>query len=329
MADFDKTIVIDPNSQSQDKEVCPVCGMVLQEDPSQRGYLCCMACNFRKKQTIVLTPGSIVGNKYKLLNYLNSGGCGDLFLCCPLDDMSQRYVLKVMKSHDSASQSRFHREAVILSSIRNPRIAAVLDHWSTDTESYIIMEYIKGKNLKVVYDFYSIDEATALQLIQEVALALQYIWENFAIIHRDIKPENIMLNDDLQVKLLDFGLSKQVGSSTMTDVTSERTGLGTPGYMSPEQFLNSRDVDFRADIYSLGATLFFLLTGYKPINGTTNREVYEDTLKNSPPPALLLELKCSSECIDLIQFMMQAKVEDRPSSYGVLLERIARLLNRS
>ena len=327
MADIDKTVVLDSKTEPCDKELCVICKCELQPDPNDSTFLRCPVCNFKKKIENTLVPGSIVGNKYKLLCYLNSGGCGDLFICCPVEDLAKRYVLKVMKKAGSTSQARFQREAMILSSIRNERIAAVYDFWESGNRSYIVMEYISGKNLREVQDSFEIGEETALQIVQEVAYALQFIWENYAIIHRDIKPENIMITDEYQVKLLDFGLSKQVTSSGEHDVTTERVGLGTPGYMSPEQFVDSKNVDFKSDIFSLGATLFFLITGEKPITGKSHSEVYSCTCRNSPPPKSRLEGKCSSQCIDLIQFLMQRDPKDRPESYGILLEKLTALIS--
>ena len=326
MSDLDKTMVIDPESNSSETECCLICKCELHPDPEDNSFLRCPVCNYRKKIEVALTPGNIVGNKYKLLSYLNSGGCGDLFLCCPVENQSQRFVLKVLKNGGSVNLVRFQREAMILSSIRNERIEAVYDFWDSGDKSFIIMEYISGSNLREIQNAYEIEEQTALQIIQEVTLALQFIWENYAIIHRDIKPENIMMTEDYKIKLLDFGLSKQVNSSGIHDVTTERVGIGTPGYMSPEQFLDSKHVDFKADIFSLGATLFYLITGEKPITGKNHKDIYDCTRRNAPPPASRLEGKCSPECIELIQFMMQLNPENRPASYGVLLERISALL---
>lgn len=326
MSASDKTLVM--NSRGDDfRERCPVCGMAMAPDSDDSSSLRCPVCSYLKVQKLVFEPGASVGNKYKILSHLNSGGCGDLYLCCPLDDFKTRYVLKVLKQTDSAGQSRFHREAMILSSIRHQHIAAVLDFWESGEESFIVMEFITGDNLRELQKKFDFGEETSLMVIQRVTEALQYIWENFSIIHRDIKPENIMINDQMEVKLLDFGLSKQLSSQSMTEITLEKVGLGTPGYMSPEQFLDSKHVDFRSDIFSLGATLFFLVVGEKPFSGTTNQEIYKDTLRNSPPPQKRMTGKCSDECAELICFMMQQKPENRPQSYSELLEKVNKLLS--
>jgi serine/threonine protein kinase len=257
---------------------------------------------------------------------LNSGGCGELFLCYPLEDMNIRYVLKVLKSTDTVNRCRFEREAAILSSIRNERIASVIEYIELEENSIIIMEYINGQNLKELHKDYQFSEQSSLLIIRETAIALQYIWDNYFIIHRDIKPENIMLDERNHLKLLDFGLSKQVNMGETTMITMASSGLGTPGYMSPEQFTDSKHVDFRSDIFSLGATLFFLVTGEKPFTGSTTQEIYTDTLRNSPPKFQRLASRCSRDCIQLIRRMMQKEPRDRYGSYSELIQDINNLL---
>ena len=159
MSDIDKTVVM--NSCGENKqERCPVCGMVMVSDANDSGSLRCPVCNFLKKQKLVLESGNIVANKYKILSHLNSGGCGDLYLCCPLDDFKVRYVLKVMKHIDPVGQSRFKREAMIMSSIRHEQIAYVLDFWEAGEDSFIVMEFITGSNLKELQKKYDFGEET-------------------------------------------------------------------------------------------------------------------------------------------------------------------------
>lgn len=327
MSDIDKTIVMDPAGNVPDSERCPVCGAALVPDQTQADYLRCPTCRFMKKQKVVIAPGNVIANKYRVLSHLNSGGCGDLFLCHPLNDVGVRYVLKVLRNADSTSRKRFRREAVILSSIQNEdRIAKVYDFWENGDDTFIIMEYIDGKNLKQLKKEYVFDEQTTLVIAQETAIALQYIWENYSVIHRDIKPENIMLNENFCVKLLDFGLSKQCSDEDETNITMARSGLGTPGYMSPEQYSDGKNADFRSDIFSLGATMFFLLTGEKPFDGKSAMEVYNDTLANSPPMMSRFGNCCSNECMQLIRTMMQREPDDRFYSYSDLIAAMDRLI---
>ena len=327
MADIDKTIVIDGTNATPEFGNCPVCGVAMQPDNSLPGALRCPVCNFMQKPKTVIAPGHIVLNKYRILSSLSSGGFGDIFICHPLDDVTVRYVLKVLKAATTNNSKRFRREAAILASIKDEdRIARVMDFWEDDGEMFIVMEYINGMNLKQVMEKYDVDEKTALQVARETAVALQHIWEQHSIIHRDIKPENIMLNEEFSLKLLDFGLSKQCVEDGGSDITMANSSLGTPGYMSPEQFTDSRNVDFRTDIFSLGATMFYLLTGKSPSAGDSLDQIYNDTLVNAPPPAEKLEGKCSPGCIRLIQWMMQKDPDDRIGSYMELLDEIDQLL---
>ena len=326
MSNADKTIVLGSNQRSGSDEVCPVCGNYLRLTEESGNTLRCAVCGYSRKMAVCLDTGSILCGKYRVLSPLNSGGCGTLFLCCPVDDMSVRYVLKALKTADRVNRQRFEREATILSSVRNERIACVIEYLSVDESDFIVMEYIKGKNLRELYAEYEFSEKSSLLIARETAIALRYIWDNYFIIHRDIKPENIMLDDRNHLKLLDFGLSKQVNMGETTMITMASSGLGTPGYMSPEQFVDSKHVDFRSDMFSLGATLFFLLTGEKPFMGATMQEIYADTLRNSPPRYQRLASKCSKGCIDLVRRMMQKEPRDRYGSYSELIQDINSLL---
>lgn len=327
MADLDKTIMLSEGDRKPGFGNCLVCNTPLQPDWEDAELLRCPACRYVKKCKTVVEPGSVVANKYRILSHLNSGGCGSIFLCYPLEDQSVRYVLKVLKQPNSVARKRFRREAMILSSIeQNDRIARIMDYWESGDDTYIIMEYIEGKNLRQFLGGYVFDELSTLQIARETALALQYIWEEYSIIHRDIKPENIMLDNNWHLKLLDFGLSKQCDEIVTSMITMERSSLGTPGYMSPEHFTDFKHADFRSDIYSLGATLFTLLTGEKSADGETVSEYYDSTLANSPPPAARFGDKCSAGCIRLIRKMMAKAPAGRHGSYQELLQEIELLI---
>lgn len=327
MSDLDKTVILEEGSFTPDFGVCPICGVKLTPDMEAAELLRCPACRYVKKVKTVVAPGNIVANKYRVLSHLNSGGCGSIFLCCPLADQSRRYVLKVLKQASSTGRKRFRREAQILASIENnDRIARIMDYWESGNDTYIVMEFIVGKNLREFLADYVFDELSTLQIGCEAARALQDIWEQYAIIHRDIKPENIMLNDEWHLKLLDFGLSKQCDDVVTSMITMEQSTLGTPGYMSPEHFTDFKNTDFRSDIYSLGATLFTVLTGDKPSDGATVAEYYSDTLANSPPAEERFNGKCTPGCMRLIRKMMAADPEDRHSSYQELLDEIEELI---
>ena len=326
--DFDHTTALQSGQCIPARERCPVCDTELQMDGNDPCSLRCPVCNFVRQQKKEIGPGDIIGNKYRILSHLITGGVGNLFFCHPLDDVGIRYVLKILRTNDPVSRQRFRREADILGAISsNDNIAKLIDVWEGGEGVFIVMEYIDGKNLRQLKHEYEFDEAATLQIAREVAGVLSFIWDENGIIHRDIKPENIMLDKNFKLKLLDFGLSKQYGHDTCTDITMANLGLGTPGYMSPEQIRDSKSVDFRSDIFSLGATMFFLLTGEKPFAGDTAMEVCQHTLTDTPPPVSRFRKKCSSQCIALIRRMMQVDPADRHPSYSELLADIEFLQN--
>ena len=161
---------------------------------------------------------------------------------------------------------RFIREAEIMYRIHYESIVRLVDYWQDDSGYFLAMEYIEGETLTSLRKRVAFDEESAIIIVKEVAKALDYMWETHRLIHRDIKPSNIMLDAESHIKLLDFGMSKCTDSDE-TALTVEHVGLGTPGYMSPEQFCDSRNAGIRSDMFSLGATLFFLLTGHAPFSG--------------------------------------------------------------
>ena len=328
MSDIDKTVIIESGDNKNDYGKCPVCGSAFQPDWDNVELLRCPACGYTKRVATVIEPGSVVAHKYRILSYLGGGGCGSVFLCYPLAEPATRYVLKVLTHPTQTGKKRFRREADILGTISaNGRIARVVDYWEVEDDTYIIMDYVDGHTLREMCRTCVFDEYNVLVIAHEVARALQDIWNDFSIIHRDIKPENIMVDRESKIKLLDFGLSKQTDNDSQTDmITMARSALGTPGYMSPEQFTDFKNVDFRSDIYSLGATLYFLLTGHQHIEGETMVDYYNHTLAYSPPPVESFGESCSEGCMNMIRKMMQKKPENRYSSYEELLADINTLL---
>ena len=330
MALVEKTVVVSSDSTSSSGgNTCLLCKSEMVASPD--GNMRCPVCGYVKKVEKTVAPGVIVAGKYRVLNALGSGGCGDIFLCHPLNDVSVRYALKVHKNltDSPSSRQRFEREAQVLKQLNENRVIVdLIDFWSDGASAYMVLEYITGQNLKEARLKYQFDELMTLQIAHEVCYALEYAWNTLHLVHRDIKPANIMLDKEGYIRLLDFGLSKSLDVSD-TNITVQKTGLGTPGYMSPEQFQEAKDVDFRTDLFSVGATMYYALTGRPPFAGKDFLDCYRNTLEHTPPPMDdLVPGVCSAECAELMCRLMARRPEDRPSSYEEVFQEINELLSR-
>ena len=206
--------------------------------------------------------------EYKVLQVLGEGNLGIVFLAEKRGaDRHKRYALKVLKPtyvtriQTDRSLGRFLKEAEAIAAVKHPHVVEMYEYGLTEDEKipFMVMEYIKGKTL----DYYIVNPAKLdlrqkLEIIAQTADALTAI-HGKGICHRDIKPHNIILSQDMEVKVTDFGIAKLPGS----DLTMTYELIGSPAYLSPEGFTTSR-VDHRADIFSLGVLTYELLLGRKP-----------------------------------------------------------------
>ncbi|HEX8678412.1 MAG TPA: FlgO family outer membrane protein, partial [Chthoniobacterales bacterium] len=245
-------------------------------------------------------------------------------------------ALKVINARFSAqpdARARFLREARAAARLRHPNVASVF-HYGTlerdaDEECFYAMEFVEGETLEErVRRDGPLPVATALQVALQVAQALAAA-EKRGLIHRDLKPSNIMLaseaDGDAWVKVIDFGLAKAIvesGDDVAGDTFATRGGfLGTPQFASPEQ-VSGADLDVRSDIYSLGVTLWFALTGELPFEGRSLGEVRDRQLHRTLPTARLEDARVRAPVIALLTSMLSPDPEKRPSSSVELLEQI-------
>jgi serine/threonine protein kinase len=205
--------------------------------------------------------------KYKVLERLGSGGMGTVFLC-EHKLMRRRVAVKVLplqKVQDEASLKRFYREARAVAAVDHPNIVRAYDIDQDEHLHFIVMEWVDGTNLHdLVKKFGPLDPLRACHYIYGAAVGLQHAHE-IGLLHRDIKPGNILIDRSGVVKILDLGLAR-LTHDTDDNLTrqNDENVLGTADYLAPEQALDSHTVDIRADIYSLGATFYYLLTGSPP-----------------------------------------------------------------
>ena len=266
-------------------------------------------------------PESI--GKYKIVELLATGGMGAVYK--GMHPTLERHVIlkKLTLRGNPDFAARFRREARILMGFRNDNIVDVYDHFKEGRSHYIVLEYIDGLSLEeLIRRERYLPNDMALYICYQVAKALAYA-HNRQVIHRDIKPANILLSSDGDVKLVDFGIasSKEDGEEGLT---LEGMTLGSPSYMAPEQFENSRNVDKRADVYSLGVMLFESVTGKKPYPGGFSADLIAAISKGKHPAPGKLNPKVNRTVRKLIKKTMHPKRKRRYQD----MEPIIRLLNR-
>ena len=223
----------------------------------------------KKKNNTAGPAGSRIG-QYRIIRQIGSGGSGDVYLCRHIV-LDKSYAIKILDippgEHGREMQGRVLREARIARSIRHRNLVSVIDAnvKGDGNTAWIVMEYVDGETLEELLAESALPESAALYVCRCVALVLAEA-EKHNIVHRDIKPANILIDRAGNVKVTDLGIAKTDKASVRYDepVTREEKLLGTPDYASPEQLRDSSSVDIRADIYSLGATLYHMLSGRKP-----------------------------------------------------------------
>jgi serine/threonine protein kinase len=205
--------------------------------------------------------------KHKLLGHIGTGGMSAVYLAEHMV-MKHRRAIKVLpksKLGKSSYLERFRREAKAIASLNHPNVVRAYDIDNERDTHYLVMEYIEGPDLQVLVKKHGpLPFAIAADYIAQAALGLQHAHE-LGLIHRDVKPSNILVDGQGLVKVLDMGLALFIAED-QASITMEFNDkvLGTADYLAPEQALNSHNVDNRADIYGLGCTLYFLLTGHPP-----------------------------------------------------------------
>ena len=260
--------------------------------------------------------GLILGH-YRILSPLGHGSMGKVFKAehVRLPRLVAIKIQTLPKDADSSLIRRFENEAWNVAQLQHRNIVGAIDvgellSLAPDGERllYFVMEYVPGLNLEeAVTSKGAFSKHVACNLIYQAASALQEMAKR-NLVHRDIKPSNIVMTPDGTAKLLDFGLSKQYDSR----LTSPGSWLGTIDYLAPEQAQDASSVDIRADIYSLGATLYWCLTGQTPF--VSSGRVVEDFLRRSkqqPPSILEIRPELSPELASVVSRMMAVQPGDR------------------
>ena len=269
---------------------------------------------------------------YKLLNSVARGGMSTIYAA--KDKLSGEIhaikVLSLSKTDKASYLLRFQREATITQRLNHPNIVRVFGVFSgTDGQTevhFMAMELLQGHDLfEIVNADGPLPCRKAVEFIRQAALGLEYA-HNAGLVHRDIKPGNLFLSDDQTVRILDLGLAQDFDSEeNLTRDFNERV-LGTADYLAPEQAADSHTVDTRADIYSLGCSLYFLLTGQPPFTeGTLVQRLISHQTK-IPPAVAEFRSDVPDELIQILLKMMAKNRKDRTSTAGDVVERLSSFL---
>lgn len=268
----------------------------------------------------------ILGN-YTILDRIGAGGMGQVFKA-QHRRMERLVAVKMLPprlTKDATALARFDREVKAAARLRHPNIVAADDADEANGVHFLVMEYVEGNDLAAqVKKHGPLAVAEAIQCILQAARGLEFA-HGEGVIHRDIKPANLLLDKKGTVKILDMGLARirpDGNAATQAELTGTGAVMGTIDYMAPEQALSTKSADARADIYSLGCTLYFLLTGLPLYDGETlTARLLAHA--NSPIPSLSAACpEASPELDQIVQRMVAKNVADR---YSTLSEVIADL----
>ncbi len=272
--------------------------------------------------------GKIIADKYRIDRLLGQGGMGLVYSAQHVD-LARPVAVKLIRRELMETESvaeRFLLEARAAAKIQSEHVGRVLDVGRLDTgEPYIVMEYLEGQDLAVHLEQYGrFEYPDAVDLILEACEALAEA-HHHQIVHRDLKPENLFLasqpDGSLLVKVLDFGISKQLGETSQRALTSPATALGSPQYMSPEQ-MEGTNVDVRSDIWALGAILYEMVTGRRTFDGETLAQVCVQVLSGNVTPVRSLVSDVPFELATAIEQCLRQHQDERFANVGAFARAI-------
>ena len=264
---------------------------------------------------------SLVGRTlahYRINTAIGAGGMGEVYRATDAK-LGREVALKVLPpdmARDSERLARFQREARALAALNHPHIVTIYSVEESDGVHFLTMELVEGQTL----DHRIPEGGLPVQQIVEIASALAdalAVAHGKGIVHRDLKPANVMVTEEGRIKVLDFGLAKEIRAANSSDATMTSAGhteaglvLGTPRYMSPEQIAGRR-LDHRTDIFSLGIILYEMSTGRRPFSGTSSAELASAILRDTPPLVTDVRANLPADLARIIQRCLEKSAADR------------------
>lgn len=262
-------------------------------------------------------PGASIG-PYQIVRHLGAGGMGVVWLAEDIR-LNRKVALKTVKSADAVTtegRQRLMREARAAAALNHPHLATVHDVLDVDGQVIVVFEYVEGETLSSRLQRGPMSVAETVEVAWQLADALAAAHAE-GIIHRDLKPSNVVLGPDSRAKVLDFGIARMVpaGADMSASVSGTIGGglVGTPGYASPEQYL-SRNVDGRADLYSLGVMIFEMITGRRPFPSNDAIALATSVLRDEAPKLSGSGLWVPVELEKLVGRLLERDPNKRPAS---------------
>ncbi|MBI5685208.1 MAG: SUMF1/EgtB/PvdO family nonheme iron enzyme [Verrucomicrobia bacterium] len=268
---------------------------------------------------------------YAVLEQLGAGGMGAVFKAKQpvLDRIVALKVIAPQVAQDPSFIARFQHEAKSAARLNHPNIVQVYAAGEESGTHFMVSEFVEGESLQQRLKREGpMDPQEALAVCVFVAEGLKHAWDEARIIHRDIKPANIFLSNKGAVKVGDLGLAKSVAPEAGSALTQSGAMMGTPYYCSPEQAQGEKGLDFRADIYSLGCTLYHMLSGKRPYETGVEQSAMSIMVKqvHDPPPAILQLLPaCPMPLVLLLNKMLAKHPNGRHASYDELIADLRRV----
>lgn len=275
----------------------------------------------------ILTRGDLIADRYRVETFIGQGGMQEVYRA--VDTSLGRHVALKVPKNDSGKK-RFARSAAMSARVTHPNVAKTYDYVDDGRRQFLVEEFIDGHDLRHMLEevFYCLDPHLAAHVLHHLAKGLEAVHRE-KVIHRDLKPSNIMLSGDedlASLKITDFGIAKMAeaeigeGVKSFQDETlASRTVVGAIPYMAPEVLSNRDDVSTSADVWSLGAIAFYLLTGEKPFGDGV--QAVQKILARKPPdrPAMLAKVTSQfrqlvDELWDLMMQCLAADPNERPTA---------------
>jgi serine/threonine protein kinase len=321
-----KSGIVDPNRLNAFLQQNPS----LPEDPERLAALFVgegLLTHFQRDQLLRGKWRGFTLGKYRVLERLGRGGMGAVYLCEHVV-MGQQVAVKVLpevRAENPASVARFYREARAAAALNHPNIIRAHDIDQEGKIHFLVMEYVDGVSLHDLVELSGpLPVLRASHYVHQTALGL-HVMHQAGLIHRDVKPSNILVDRNGTVKILDLGLARFFTDhqDMLTREFDDQIIMGTADFLSPEQGRNSHDVDIRADVYSLGATFYFLLAGRAPFEGKTVTQKLLCHQLEEPTPLTTLRPDVPAELVALIARMMAKDPNQRYQSAAAIVEGLA------